>query len=86
VGDGGPRHYAGDGIRRNAIVPGATDTPLITSLIQDDTVRSSMVNAQPLGRLGRPDALIGIAVFLASDESQFATGALFFVDGGLAMC
>jgi NAD(P)-dependent dehydrogenase (short-subunit alcohol dehydrogenase family) len=43
------------------------------------------VNAQPLGRLGRPEDLVGIAVFLASDESRFATGALFFVDGGLTM-
>ena len=77
--------YARDGIRCNAIVPGATETPLITTLIQDETVRSSLVNAQPLGRLGRPDDLVGIAVFLASDESRFATGALFFVDGGLTM-
>ena len=77
--------YARDGIRCNAIVPGATETPLITSLIADETVRSNLVNAQPLGRLGRPEDLVGIAVFLASDESQFATGALFFVDGGLTM-
>ena len=77
--------YARDGIRCNAIVPGATETPLITSLIRDETVRSNLVNAQPLGRLGRPDDLVGIAVFLASDESRFATGALFFVDGGLTM-
>ena len=66
-------------------MPGATETPLITSLIQDDSVRSNLVNAQPLGRLGRPEDLVGIAIFLASDESQFATGGLFFVDGGLTM-
>ena len=77
--------YAGDGIRCNAIVPGATETPLITSLIQDESVRANLVNAQPLGRLGAPDDLVGIAVFLATDDSRFATGALFFVDGGLTM-
>ena len=77
--------YARDGIRCNAIVPGATETPLITSLLQDDSIRTSLVNAQPLGRLGTPEDLVGIAVFLASEESRFATGALFFVDGGLTM-
>ncbi len=77
--------YAREGIRCNAIVPGATETPLTESLFRDEAVRSGLVNATPLGRLGRPDDLVGIAVFLASDESRYATGALFFVDGGLTM-
>jgi len=77
--------YARDGIRCNAIVPGATETPLTESLFRDAAVRGALVDATPIGRLGRPDDLVGIAVFLASDESRFATGGHFFVDGGLTM-
>ena len=77
--------YARDGIRCNAIVPGATETPLTESLFRDESVRNALVGATPIGRLGRPDDLVGIAVFLASDESRYATGALFFIDGGLTM-
>ncbi len=39
----------------------------------------------PIGRLGLPEDMAGIAVFLASDESKFATGSLFFVDGGISV-
>jgi NAD(P)-dependent dehydrogenase (short-subunit alcohol dehydrogenase family) len=77
--------YAADGVRVNAIVPGATETPLITEILADERIRGQLTANTPLGRLGRPDDLVGIAIFLASDESRFATGALFFVDGGLSM-
>jgi NAD(P)-dependent dehydrogenase (short-subunit alcohol dehydrogenase family) len=77
--------YACDNIRANAIVPGATETPLITELLRDEGTRARLVAATPLGRLGRPEDVVGIAVYLASNESSFATGALFFVDGGLSM-
>jgi NAD(P)-dependent dehydrogenase (short-subunit alcohol dehydrogenase family) len=77
--------YAREGIRVNAIVPGATETPLITEILRDESTRSGLIAAQPLGRLGRPEDVVGIAIYLASDESAFATGALFFVDGGLSM-
>jgi NAD(P)-dependent dehydrogenase (short-subunit alcohol dehydrogenase family) len=77
--------YARDRVRVNAIVPGATETPLITEILRDEAIRSGLLAATPLGRLGRPEDLVGIAIYLASDESAFATGALFFVDGGLSM-
>lgn len=79
------KDYAQHGIRCNAIVPGATETPLTDEIFADQSVRQALTNSTALGRLGRPDDLVGIAIFLASDEAAFATGAHFFVDGGLTM-
>jgi 3-oxoacyl-[acyl-carrier protein] reductase len=79
------KDYAQYGIRCNAIVPGATETPLTDEIFAHQEVRQALTSATALGRLGRPDDLIGIAVFLASDEAAFATGAHFFVDGGLTL-
>jgi len=75
--------YAGHGIRANTIVPGTTATPLIADLLADDDRRAALEHAAPLQRIGTPRDLVGIAVFLASDESSYATGAQFAVDGGL---
>jgi NAD(P)-dependent dehydrogenase (short-subunit alcohol dehydrogenase family) len=77
--------YARDGIRVNSIVPGTTETPLIQELLDDPHRRSALVAGEPLGRLETPEDLTGIAVYLASDESRFATGATFVVDGGLTI-
>jgi NAD(P)-dependent dehydrogenase (short-subunit alcohol dehydrogenase family) len=77
--------YARDGIRVNSVVPGATQTPLIESLLADQKTRSSLIAGTPLGRLGTPEDLTGIAIFLASDESRYATGATFVVDGGVTI-
>ena len=79
------KDYARYGIRCNAIVPGATETPLTDEIFADQEVRRALTSATALGRLGRPDDLVGIAIFLASDEAAFATGAHFFVDGGLTL-
>jgi NAD(P)-dependent dehydrogenase (short-subunit alcohol dehydrogenase family) len=79
------KDYARYGIRCNAIVPGATETPLTDEIFADQDVRQALTSATALGRLGRPDDLVGIAIFLASDEAAFATGAHFFVDGGLTL-
>ncbi len=72
------------GIRCNSIVPGSITTPLTRALHEDPVERPKFVAQHPIGRLGLPEDLTGIAVFLASDESAFATGALFFVDGGIS--
>jgi NAD(P)-dependent dehydrogenase (short-subunit alcohol dehydrogenase family) len=74
--------YARDRIRVNAIVPGPTDTPLVAARLEEPGVLDRIEQGTPLGRIGSPDDLTGIAVYLASDESRFATGALFVVDGG----
>ena len=79
------KDYAQYSIRCNAIVPGATETPLTDEIFADPDVRGALTTATALGRLGRPDDLVGIAIFLASDEAAFATGAHFFVDGGLTL-
>jgi len=76
------KDYAVHGIRCNAVVPGATETPLTDEIFANQEVRGALTAATALGR---PADLVGIAVFLASDDSAFATGAHFFVDGGLTM-
>jgi NAD(P)-dependent dehydrogenase (short-subunit alcohol dehydrogenase family) len=75
--------YAMDGIRVNSVVPGYTETALVTTISDDPDARSAIVGRIPMGRAGRPDDVEGIMVFLASDESSFATGASFAVDGGM---
>jgi NAD(P)-dependent dehydrogenase (short-subunit alcohol dehydrogenase family) len=77
--------YATDGIRANIVVPGTTRTPLIAELLENPEKRSALLAGTPMGRLGTSDDLTGIAVFLASDESRFATAATFCVDGGLTL-
>ncbi|HMS77949.1 MAG TPA: glucose 1-dehydrogenase [Burkholderiaceae bacterium] len=68
------------GVRVNAIAPGFIDTPLTRT--HDPEVRRQVSGATPMGRFGRPDELVGAAVFLASDASSFVTGASLTVDGG----
>jgi NAD(P)-dependent dehydrogenase (short-subunit alcohol dehydrogenase family) len=74
--------YAAAGIRVNVVVPGYTETPLVRSIAEDQDARSTLLSTVPLGRAGTPRDVEGVMVFLASDESAFATGALFIVDGG----
>ncbi|WP_415855735.1 SDR family NAD(P)-dependent oxidoreductase, partial [Sinomonas sp. G460-2] len=75
--------YASEGIRVNTIVPGYTETPLVRTIAEDPTQRAGLVDATMLGRAGRAEDLEGIMVYLASDDSAYATGGLFTVDGGL---
>lgn len=77
--------YAPDGVRANIIVPGTTRTPLIEPLLADPSTHAALLAGAPIGRLGTPDDLTGIALFLASDDSRYATGATFPVDGGLTI-
>jgi len=77
--------YAKHKIRVNGIVPGTIETPLTAALTADPAARAALVAGHPIGRLGTPEDLSGIAVYLASDESRFATGAHFHVDGGIAV-
>jgi NAD(P)-dependent dehydrogenase (short-subunit alcohol dehydrogenase family) len=77
--------YARDGIRVNILVPGATHTPLTEALFGDPQNRDRWSADIPIGRLGRPEDLAGLAVFLASDESSYAIGGTFVVDGGITI-
>jgi NAD(P)-dependent dehydrogenase (short-subunit alcohol dehydrogenase family) len=78
-------HLAQHGIRVNGIVPGSITTPLTEPLHNDPVVGPQIASMHPIGRLGKPADLVGIAIFLASDESAFATGSHFFVDGGISV-
>lgn len=75
--------YAADGIRVNVVVPGYTETPLVTTISEDAQERSAIVGRIPLGRAGTPADVEGAMVFLASDDSAFATGSIVRVDGGM---
>ncbi len=76
--------YAPEGIRVNALAPGWISTPL-TGRLQEDPVRSeAIVGRTPMARWGRPEDLVGPALFLASTGAGFVTGAVLNVDGGYA--
>lgn len=82
------------GIRANAICPGTVESPSlderIATLAQKtgqavEAVRQAFIDRQPMGRLGKPEEIAALAVYLASDESAFTTGQIHIVDGGFAL-
>jgi 2-keto-3-deoxy-L-fuconate dehydrogenase len=81
--------YVQKGVRCNAIAPGTVDTPSLGDRINafDDPVeaRKMFIARQPMGRLAKADEIAPIVVFLASDESTFATGQVYSVDGGMTI-
>ena len=72
--------YSKDGVRVNAIGPGYIDTPLLEAL--DREVYDGLVGLHPIGRLGKPEEVAELALFLASDKASFVTGSYHLVDGG----
>lgn len=81
--------FVAKGIRCNAVCPGTVDTPSLQGRINAfaDPVqaRKDFVARQPMGRLGTVDDITGLLVFLASDESLFATGNAYSIDGGMTI-
>ena len=75
--------YAAEGIRVNTVVPGYTETPLVQTIADDPEQRAGLVNSTMLGRAGTAADVEGIMVYLASDDSTYATGGIFTIDGGL---
>jgi 2-keto-3-deoxy-L-fuconate dehydrogenase len=82
------------GIRCNAICPGTIESPSLEERITEqsrqtgrspDLVRQDFVARQPMGRLGRPEEVAWLALFLGSDEASYITGHAYLVDGGMAM-
>jgi NAD(P)-dependent dehydrogenase (short-subunit alcohol dehydrogenase family) len=74
--------YAPDNIRVNAIVPGTIDTPMNASTLADERMRQHLIAMAPAGRLGTPEDLCGLAVFLASEDSLYCVGGFYMADGG----
>jgi 2-keto-3-deoxy-L-fuconate dehydrogenase len=79
------------GIRCNAICPGTVDSPSLADRIakqaadqktSPDEIRGSFIERQPMKRLGKPEEIASLAVYLASDESAFTTGQIHIIDGG----
>jgi glucose 1-dehydrogenase len=71
------------GITVNGIAPGAIATPINAATLADPQAKESVIHEIPLGRFGRAEEVAGLATWLASDEADYATGATFFLDGGL---
>jgi NAD(P)-dependent dehydrogenase (short-subunit alcohol dehydrogenase family) len=69
-------------IRSNVVSPGPIDTPLASR--QSPDVIARIVSTIPMGRMGKPEEVAKVALFLASDDSSFVTGIELFVDGGRA--
>jgi len=73
--------YAKLGIRVNAICPGPTDTPMLREALTQRELET-FAETFPMKRLGRPEEIAGAALFLASEDASFVTGAILHVDGG----
>ncbi len=76
------QELARDGIRVNAIAPGVIDTPMFSAV--PEKVREKFLRRVPLGRLGTPEDIARLHLFLASDAASYITGQTIFCDGGLA--
>ncbi|CDM23216.1 2-keto-3-deoxy-L-fuconate dehydrogenase [Castellaniella defragrans 65Phen] len=83
--------FVGRGIRCNAICPGTVESPSLRDRMREqaqaqtaslDQVRDAFVARQPIGRLGTPEEIAALAVYLAGDESGYTTGAIHIIDGG----
>jgi 2-keto-3-deoxy-L-fuconate dehydrogenase len=74
------------GIRCNAICPGTIDSPSLQERMRAhgdyDKARAEFIARQPMGRLGNPEEIAALAIYLASDESSFMTGQIHIIDGG----
>lgn len=81
--------YVAQGIRCNAVCPGTVDTPSLGERINanadPEAARKAFIARQPMGRLAQAEEIAPVVVFLASDESIFATGQAFTVDGGITI-
>jgi NAD(P)-dependent dehydrogenase (short-subunit alcohol dehydrogenase family) len=74
------------GVRTNAICPGPVETPLLMDwLVKDEEAKRIRLARNPTGRFGKPEEIVNMAVYLASDESRWTNGAQLVVDGGITV-
>jgi NAD(P)-dependent dehydrogenase (short-subunit alcohol dehydrogenase family) len=74
--------YSAQGVRVNAVGPGFIETPMLAELKEDAEVYQQIVALHPIGRLGQPEEVAELVVWLSSDKASFVTGAYYPVDGG----
>ena len=74
--------YARHQVRVNAICPGGVETPMTARFRQDPAQWQQYIDSHPIGRVGTPEDIVNLAVYLASDESSWVTGSIFTIDGG----
>lgn len=74
--------YSGQGVRINAVGPGFIHTPMVQALEEDANAKAALIAAHPIGRLGLPEEVAELVVWLASDRASFVTGSYHPVDGG----
>jgi NAD(P)-dependent dehydrogenase (short-subunit alcohol dehydrogenase family) len=78
--------FAPQGVRTNAILPGPVETPLLMDwLLKDEAAKKLRLARNPTGRFGKPDEVVALAVYLASDESGWTNGASLVIDGGISV-
>jgi NAD(P)-dependent dehydrogenase (short-subunit alcohol dehydrogenase family) len=78
--------FAPHGVRTNAILPGPVETPLLVEwLLKDEAAKKLRLARNPTGRFGKPDEVVSLAVYLASDESAWTNGASLVIDGGISV-
>jgi NAD(P)-dependent dehydrogenase (short-subunit alcohol dehydrogenase family) len=74
------------GVRTNAICPGPVETPLLMDwLVKDEEAKRIRLARNPTGRFGKPEEIVNMAIYLASDESRWTNGAQLVVDGGITV-
>jgi NAD(P)-dependent dehydrogenase (short-subunit alcohol dehydrogenase family) len=74
--------YSAQGLRINAVGPGFIHTPMVHALEEDPDAKAGLIAAHPIGRLGLPEEVAELVVWLASSRASFVTGAYYPVDGG----
>lgn len=74
--------YAKLGVRVNAIGPGSIETPMIEGIMANERARNATLRMHPIGRVGQPEEVAELVVWLTSDKASYVTGAYYPVDGG----
>jgi NAD(P)-dependent dehydrogenase (short-subunit alcohol dehydrogenase family) len=80
------KRLAGDQITVNAIAPGPFESKMMAFALEEEDSRAMVEQQVPLGRIGRPDDIVGLTLFLSSRAGSYMTGAVIPLDGGITGC